>query len=331
MISTQRATGQLVRGDPRAHAVVQDLRGRARSRTEPALEQVVEDRLRRPAGALAHEMHLHRRVGVQVDPRRDLLHEPQPAPVVLERVVRMDAALHADLRGAVLDRLANPGLEVLLGDVVGIGRAATLSEAAEGAADHAHVREVDVAIDHEGHPVAGELRPQLVGSRAHLLDHLRTSLREQRAGLVLGERLAPAPLVDRPRGDVRLDPALAAPPRSLARDEAPVLELHDVEHPLLDPGRVEVLRIGAEPLGERKAPRLKALPHLMRARERVLGRDVVAVRRQAAEVGGPLLHELVPPVGEVRGNLDPHLGHEPAALADQKLHVIQRHRRGPVG
>ena len=223
-----------------------------------------------------------------MDLRRHLLHQPQPAPIVLERVVGVDAALHADLGRAVVDRLLNPGLEIVGGDVVGVGRAAALAEAAEGAADDADVGEVDVAVDHEGHPLAGELGAQLVGRHAHLLDHLRPRLREQAGQLLLAQRLPPAPLLDRPGSHVRRDHSLGTAPRALARDEAPVLELDQVEHALLHPIGIQVLGIGAQPLGQRVALRLKSLPDLMRAREGLLGGDVVAVGRQAAEIGGAL-------------------------------------------
>src|SRR3712207_7274819 len=46
-----------------------------------------------------------------------------------------------------------------------------LSEAAEGAAHHAHVGDVDVAVDHEGHGLAGELRAQLVCGGARSEEH----------------------------------------------------------------------------------------------------------------------------------------------------------------
>ena len=107
--------------------------------------------------------------------------------------------------------------------------------------------------------------------------------------------------------------ALLAPPRPAPRDEAPVPQLDHVEHALLEPLRVHVLRVDAEPLGERVAARRELLAHPVQRRERVLGRDVVAVRRQPAEVGGALLHERQPPVGEVRRDLDAHVGHQPAA------------------
>ena len=199
------AGGQLVRRDPGSDAVVEHLGGGAGRRTEAALEQVVEDVVRRAAGALAHVVDLHRRVGVQVELRRGLLGEPQPAPVVLERVVGMDPALHADLGRAEIDRLGDPLREVLLADLVGVGRAPALAEAAEGTADDADVGEVDVAVDDEGRPLAGQLGAQLVGRDPHLLDHLGAGLGEQRGQLVLAQLDALAPLRDRPRRELWVD------------------------------------------------------------------------------------------------------------------------------
>ncbi len=63
----------------------------------------------------------------------------------------------------------------------------------------------------------------------------------------------------------------------------------------------------------------------------MLGRDVVAVRREAAEVGGAGLDEVEPPVGEVRRHLDADLGHQPPALGDEPLHVLERNGLGPGG
>ena len=104
--------------------------------------------------------------------------------------------------------------------------------------------------------LAGELGAQLVGGRAHLLDHLGPRLGEQRRQLLLAQRLAPAPLLDRPRRDVRGDRrARVRRPEPLPRDEAPVLELDHVEHALLHPLGIQVLRIDAEPLGQRVALR----------------------------------------------------------------------------
>ena len=75
---------ELVRRDPLPDAVVEHLGRGPRRRAEPALEQVLEDLQRLLAGALAGPVDLHRRVGVQVQLRRRLLRQPQPAPVLLE-------------------------------------------------------------------------------------------------------------------------------------------------------------------------------------------------------------------------------------------------------
>ena len=88
----------------------------------------------------------------------------------------MDAPLHADLGRAELDRVANPRGEVLLADLICIGRASSLSEAAKGTADHADVGEVDIAVDDKGDPLPRQLGAQLIGGEAHLLDHLRPRL-----------------------------------------------------------------------------------------------------------------------------------------------------------
>ena len=71
------------------------------------------------------------------------------------------------------------------------------------------------------------------------------------------------------------------------------------------------------------------LAHLVRRRERVLGRDVVAVGGQAAEVGRARGHQLRPPVGEVRRHLDADVGHQPPRLGDQPLHVLDRSPASP--
>src|SRR3954454_24233752 len=102
-------------------------------------------------------MDLHRGVGMQVDLRRALLGEPKPAAVVLQRVVRMDSALHADLRRAEVDSFLHTGSEVVLAHQVGIRGALALAEAAERAADDADLAEVDVPVDDEGGGVSGEL------------------------------------------------------------------------------------------------------------------------------------------------------------------------------
>ena len=111
-------------------------------------------------------------------------------------------------------------------------------------------------------------------------------LGEERGELVLGQALAVAPARDRAGHEIRADRARLGAPRAAARDEAPVLRLDDVEHALRDPLRVDVARVDAQALGQRHAVLRQALAHLVGRRERVLGRDVVAVGAQAAEVRG---------------------------------------------
>ena len=114
----------------------------------------------------------------------------------------MDARLHADLGGAEGHRLVHPAHELLLAVLVGVGRAPPLAEAAEGAAHHADVRHVDVAVDHERDRVAGQLGAQLVGRLAHVLDRLRAGLGEQRRQLLGAQRLPRAAALDRARHEV---------------------------------------------------------------------------------------------------------------------------------
>ena len=60
---------------------------------------------------------------MQVQLRRELLGQPQPLLVVLEPPVGMDPRLHADLGRAEVDRLVDAVREILLGVLVGVGRA----------------------------------------------------------------------------------------------------------------------------------------------------------------------------------------------------------------
>ncbi len=103
-------------------------------------------------------------------------------------------------------------------------------------------------------------------------------------------RIGGAPLA---AGSVRPEPA--------PRDEAPVLDLDRVHHAPRDPLGVDVARVDAQALGQRVAVPLQRLAHLVGRGEGVLRGDVVAVRRQPAEVGRARGHQLRPPVREVRG------------------------------
>ncbi len=68
----------------------------------------------------------------------------------------------------------------------------------------------------------------------------------------------------------------------------------------------------------------------MRARKRLLGRDVVSIGRQPPEVGRPRFHQLRPPVREVRRDLHSHVRHQPLALPDQPLDLVDRDRICPA-
>ena len=138
------------------------------------------------------------------------------------------------------------------------------------------------------------------------------------------QRTAVAGASDRAGHELAVDRPVLAPPGAAPRDERPELRLDDVEHALLDPLRVHVLRVDAEALGQRVALRLQLLAHLVDRRERVLGRDVVAVRRQPAEVGGALLDQRQPPVGEVRRDLHADVGHQPLRLAHEEAQIVER-------
>ncbi len=178
--------------------------------------------------------------------------------------------------------------------------------------------------------LARQLGAQLVGGGADRLDRLGAALGEERGQLLGVQRRAAAGLLDRRPDEVAVDRERRLSAAAAAtRDEAPVLQLHDVEHALRHPLLVDVLRVDAQPLGQRDAVLLQSLADLVRAREGVLGADVVAVGGEAAEVGRAGGDQLVPPVGEVRRDLDADVGHQPSRLLDEPLHVVDRDRVGP--
>src|SRR5439155_1519439 len=77
------------------------------------------------------------------------LGQPQPAEIILERPVRMDARLDAELRRAVLDGPPDAPHEFCLVMLVGVRAPLALPEPAERTPHRANVRHVDVAIDDE--------------------------------------------------------------------------------------------------------------------------------------------------------------------------------------
>ena len=161
---------------------------------------------------------------------------------------------------------------------------------------------------------------------------LGPGLGEQRGQLVGRQPPAGARLVDGAGREARPDrPGRLGAAGPAAGDEAPEARLDDVEHALVQPLRVEVLRVDAQALGQRDAVLLEPAAHAVGRGERVLGRDVVAVGAQAAEVGGAGGDELGPPVGQVGRHLDADARQQLACRADERAHVVERHRRGPRG
>ena len=215
--------------------------------------------------------------------------------------------------------------------LVGVGRALALAEAAERAADHADVRDVDVAVDDERDRLPRQLGPQLVGRR-------RASPRSPRGAVSANSAVSSSAVSQRPSRPLSIaapdqlgaNRAVLAPARPAAGDERPVARLDHVEHALGHPLGVDVLRVHAQALGQREALAGQPLAHLVGRGERVLGRDVIAVGRQPAEVGGAGAHQLGPPVRQVGRDLDADAGHQPRALGHQALHVGDRHLAGPV-
>ncbi len=76
--------------------------------------------------------------------------------------------------------------------------------------------------------IAVELGAKLVGGDPHLLDYLGPALGEEGRQLLLGQRLAGSPALDRARSGTGIDDALLPAAGASARNEAPVLELDHV-------------------------------------------------------------------------------------------------------
>ena len=137
-------------------------------------------------------------------------------------------------------------------------------------------------------------RAQAIGPGANLLDRLGPLLTEQRDELGARKLMAVGGPLHRPRREVSVADrgcgAIAVAVgghRFPARHERRETVRDRPEHRRLHPIPVHVLRIDAEPLGERVAERAQALADLQRTRERMLGGNVIAVGREAAEVVAP--------------------------------------------
>ena len=180
--------------------------------------------------------------------------------------------------------------ELLLVVLVGVGRALALAEAAERAADGADVRDVDVAVDDERHrsrrparraahppPRACPRSPPAASRRTAPSAPPALSASPSRAAL---DRARDAGRADRRplRRSVRPDPR-----RGMKR---PVRDLDHVDHrpARSTPGRCTRGYTHRRSVSAKPSAR-SSLAHLVRRGERVLGRDVIAVGAQAAQVG----------------------------------------------
>ena len=234
-------------------------------------------------------------------------------------------ALHRPLAGpgdVGGEVLVAPALELRLDDRVDLGQLAGQHEQLLGVAAH---RLLEVLVD-----LLRRVDVRLMGREGAVLAVALAGPRE-RERVVAGEG-DPAQAPGRWSRAVAVAVAVrgGGAAGAAARDEAPVLELDQVEDALLHPLRVHVLRVDAEPLGQRHAARLEAGADLLRAREGVLGADVVAVGGEAAEVGGAGVGELDPPVAQVGWDLDADIGHRVARVGDERLHVRERDGRRPL-
>ncbi len=269
--------GELVGADQRADPVVEDLGRRARQRAQALVLQaaeVVGDGRAEGRGALAH---LQRREGVDVHAGPGGLHGAQDRDIGLAGVLRMNAALQADLGGALrpglLDAPGDLGQRQVVGPVARAGLGGGLGEGAEAAAVGADVGVVDVAVDHVGHGLAASAPAQLVGGGDHRFSRCAAgceqpddvALRERGAARRAGQdrvqavmrrqrrRCAQRPL-DRPRrgvGDAGAPGAVAR--QALGIRQPPHRLGHARVHPA--PGVLHIGRIDGEPLDERPAGR----------------------------------------------------------------------------
>ena len=176
-----------------ADLVVEDLGRRARQRLEAGLLQAGQVLGQRDLGAARPLGHLQRGEAVDVDVGRAGAHRLEHVQVVVAVEVGVDAALQADLGGALVDRLHHAPRDLVELQQVRrpaqVERERPLGEGAEAALERADVRVVDVAVAHEGHVVAGDVAAQVVGHLGHQA-HLGAAGAEQRDDLRLAHLLA---------------------------------------------------------------------------------------------------------------------------------------------
>ena len=164
----------LVRAQVRAHAVVEDLGGRARQGAQAGVAQAGEELAHAHPEGVGALPDLERREAVDVHLGQALLDALEHRDVEVAGEVGVDAALQADLGGAPL-----PGLDRAVHHLVhvqDVGVAAQVEalgparEAAEAAAEVALVGVVDVAVDDVGDRRRRSAAAQVVGDLGDRLD-----------------------------------------------------------------------------------------------------------------------------------------------------------------
>ena len=259
--------------------------------------------------------------------------------VVVAVEVRMDAALQADLRGALGRGLGHPPGDLLEVQQVGrppqVQRERALRKSTETAFERADVGVVDVAVVHEGHGIADHGAPQIVGDLGHHPD-LGSPGGEQRHDLVVAdllpqshpvEHLGHRPPVRRPPPTTRRTRVLApgadqgrwidlptGAPGSIAGQ---ALGVGDVEDGEMErrveprPGIMRVRGIDGEPCRQHMAGTLRGSAQRVEGRPGTLGVHMVGRdRRDSAPIVDAGVKEGSQVVGQVGRRLNVHLGRE---------------------
>src|ERR687892_1395160 len=165
-----RVGGELPLRQEPPDLVIEDLGGGTGDRSEPVRRALPKELLERDSEPRCPVEHLHRTERVDVDVGGCPLHRVQQVEVELAGQVRMDPALHADLRCAPLNGLAYASRYLLERERVALRIDLSLRERAEPASHVAHVREVDVAVYDVGDLVTDRLSPEVVGDGAERLE-----------------------------------------------------------------------------------------------------------------------------------------------------------------
>ena len=337
MISTQRADRQLVRADALAHAVVRAPRRRCPAPSRgPASRSRANTSCRRQPGDVAHVRDLHRRVRVEVE-------VAAPSPW---RAAASPGSPRAPSRGGCptacrsRSRRSRPPRasrrdEVLAVVLVGVGRALALTPKPQNAQPTMQTLETlmlrlttKVTVS-----PASSARSSSAAWRMSSIASGRVS-----ANSAVSSSAASALAVRGRARSCRRGPSArgAGPRRGM---KLAVTSLDHVEHARGEPLGVDVLRVDAQPLGQRDAVLRQPLAHLVRATG--TGARARCGRRwrdRPPRSVAPAATSSRPPVGQVRRHLDADARasaaapRRPAASCPRSVtgdaHAGRRRRRG---